>query len=477
MATGRPKAVFVIDGAYIKANYKESQQDRSDLMGEMFCRVLKYVQDILGVDNSQTFYYDGDPDKWYSKVTRGRGHGDRQKRTEFHSFLRQQRINVQLFDFKKQGVGYSDGWVQRGVDCSIAMKMLETAYENSPDFIRRRADQGESSTQHAESDIKMIVLFAGDSGFSEVVDKCRQLKLKVAIVGYSHSISGELKTKPKGMRIIELDKPPHCHQWPTYGPIDPTPAAPHIPFSYQHQQQQHTSPPVPPLHLPKQAPPPAAASRRPPPLRPGDGGGGSEEQKRLERAQRFGLTDGAGAGAGGETEEEEEEEQEQEEERRKMQERQMRFGDCGRPPPRPRPAAAAKPYQQQSMMGGGAPGRPPRAELVKIDSSAQQNKAKQQPNHHQHPPAPPAPASQQPNRHSQHHHNNANAPSYHSYAGAAAAAAGGHYAQHPHTTHGTGAFRKRRQATQLDRDSMEDSDEFPNRGDKNRALRPWAPGA
>ncbi|CEM28556.1 unnamed protein product [Vitrella brassicaformis CCMP3155] len=173
------------------------------------------------------------------------------------------------------------------------------------------------------------------------------------------------------------------------------------------------------------------------------------------------------------------------------------------------------------------------AELVKIDSNAQQNKAKQQqPHHHQHPPAPPAPAAQQPNRHNQHHHN-AYAPSYHSYAGAAAAAAGGHqyphrnhYAQYPHTTHGAGAahnpgamqgvvegaggggagghansgagngcggggggggggsgtmatsaFRKRRQATQLDRDSMEDSDEFPNRGNKNRASRPCAPGA
>mmetsp|Transcript_48870 Transcript_48870/g.122385 ORF Transcript_48870/g.122385 Transcript_48870/m.122385 type:complete len:588 (+) Transcript_48870:172-1935(+) len=281
-------------------------------MGEVFChRMLKYVQDTLGVDNSQTFYYDGDPDKWYSKVTRGRGRdADRQKRTEFHSFLRQQRINVQLFDFKKQGVGYSDttgeksqGWVQRGADCSIAMKMLETAYENSPDFIRAgqpasptAADQGESSSsQHAPPDIKMIVLFAGDSDFSEAVDKCRQLKLRVAIVGYSHSISGELKTKPKEVRIIELDQPPHCHQWPTYsipkdktttqqhqrknrnkhiqnasdGPIDltqadnngaPTAAAaaaapayqpipplppllrPPLPFSYQQQQQQHTSP-------------------------------------------------------------------------------------------------------------------------------------------------------------------------------------------------------------------------------------------
>jgi len=182
---GRAKAVFIVDGAYIRSGV-------DFLSGEVFCfRLLKYVQRVLRVENEQTFFFDGCPFKWFSKVTRGLApRAALDKRDAFHQFLRSKRVTVHLCDYKRQSITgdteggeLCSGWVQRGADCAIAMKMLETAYESSPIFRRR------SCAESGHEPIKTIVLLAGDSDFSEAVDKCLTLKLKVAIVGFSKSIA------------------------------------------------------------------------------------------------------------------------------------------------------------------------------------------------------------------------------------------------------------------------------------------------
>ncbi|CEM34027.1 unnamed protein product [Vitrella brassicaformis CCMP3155] len=216
MALTKPKAVFIVDGSYIQDSFKARRG--SDMSGDVCLKMLEYAAATLGVDNVQTYFVDGDPDKWYSKVARGRTADliqKKNKRIVLHDHLRHQRcissrVTVELCDFKKQSVGYNErgerlqGWVQGG-DVMIVRRMLKTAFENSRIGARESAA---SSSAECSDGITTIVLVAGDKDFSDIIDDCRQLGLKVAICGYEHNMAGELKEKPNEIRIIYLD------QWP-----------------------------------------------------------------------------------------------------------------------------------------------------------------------------------------------------------------------------------------------------------------------
>ncbi|CEM03385.1 unnamed protein product [Vitrella brassicaformis CCMP3155] len=209
--------MFIVDGAYIQDSFKERRG--SAMSADTFLSMLEYVANTLGVENVQTHFVDGDPDKWYSTVARGRHSDSKEKRITLHNELRHQqriksRVTVALCDFKKQNVGYSErgeklqGWVQGG-DVMIVRRMLKTAYENSR--LGARGSAASSSADGCSDGITTIVLFAGDKDFSDTIDDCLQLGLRVAIVGYKDNMAGELKEKPSEIRIIYLDEWPADH--------------------------------------------------------------------------------------------------------------------------------------------------------------------------------------------------------------------------------------------------------------------------
>jgi len=159
-----------------------------ELNGVMFKGIVDCIADVLEVPPGVKFY-DGKPQ--YSR------------RAELQEDVRLQGGKVKLFGYKLSGQ-------EEGTACDIAMKLQKIAM---------KAQTGQRKNT-------IIVLFAGDKDFHEGVHKCSKQGLRVVVVGFSHNIADEYRTRWR-VETIELDRPQYCQKWlKNFGRVLPTDTTP-----------------------------------------------------------------------------------------------------------------------------------------------------------------------------------------------------------------------------------------------------------